>query len=133
VVSSELLLLDDGCHCGRRPCSSTATTATLVVLSAVLFAAAAVLAVATASPVADYVAVAAWGLLFGGAATSLQSALTRAAGKHADVAQSSMVTTWNRARGEPRPVPRVPATAPGLRLARYDLPSGDVDVHCGVG
>ncbi|MFD9735763.1 MFS transporter [Umezawaea sp. NPDC059074] len=68
----------------------------LVVLSTALFAAAAgVLAVAAASPAVDYVAVAAWGLAFGGAATLLQSALMRAAGEHADVAQSSMVTTWN--------------------------------------
>jgi len=68
----------------------------LVVLSTALFAAAAaVLAVAAANPAVDYVAVAAWGLAFGGAATLLQSALMRAAGEHADVAQSSMVTTWN--------------------------------------
>ncbi|MBG6106019.1 putative MFS family arabinose efflux permease [Micromonospora vinacea] len=68
----------------------------LVVLGTGLFAAAAVvLTVASSSAVADYVTVAAWGLSFGGAATLLQSALMRAAGEHADVAQSSMVTTWN--------------------------------------
>jgi len=68
----------------------------LVVLSAVLFAAAAaVLAVTASHSVIDYAAAAAWGLAFGGAATLLQSALMRAAGAHADVAQSSMVTTWN--------------------------------------
>ncbi|MGI5500084.1 MFS transporter [Lentzea sp. CA-135723] len=68
----------------------------LVVLSTSLFAAsAAVLAVAASAPLAAYLAVAAWGLAFGGAATLLQSALMRAAGEHADVAQSSMVTTWN--------------------------------------
>jgi predicted MFS family arabinose efflux permease len=68
----------------------------LVVLSTVLFAvAAAVLAVTAAHPVVDYAAAAAWGLGFGGAATLLQSALMRAAGEHADAAQSSMVTTWN--------------------------------------
>ncbi|MFJ1764804.1 MFS transporter [Amycolatopsis sp. NPDC088138] len=68
----------------------------LVVLSTALFAVAAgVLAVAASSPAVDYVTVAAWGLAFGGAATLLQSALMRAAGKHADAAQSSMVTTWN--------------------------------------
>ena len=68
----------------------------LVVVSTVLFAAAAgALAVASFSPVVDYAAVAAWGLAFGGVATLLQSALMRAAGEHADVAQSSMVTTWN--------------------------------------
>ncbi|MFD4673296.1 MFS transporter [Lentzea sp. NPDC058450] len=68
----------------------------LVVLSTGLFAvSAAVLSVAAASPLADYLAVAAWGLAFGGAATLLQSALMRTAGEYADVAQSSMVTTWN--------------------------------------
>ncbi|MEU8086926.1 MFS transporter [Micromonospora sp. NPDC049101] len=68
----------------------------LVVLGTGLFAAAAVvLTVASSSAVADYVTVAAWGLSFGGAATLLQSALMRAAAEHADVAQSSMVTTWN--------------------------------------
>jgi predicted MFS family arabinose efflux permease len=68
----------------------------LVVVSTGLFAAAAVvLAVAASSAAAAYVTVAAWGLAFGGAATLLQSALMRAAGEHADVAQSSMVTTWN--------------------------------------
>lgn len=68
----------------------------LVVVSTALFAVAAgVLAVAASSPAVDYAAVAAWGLAFGGAATLLQSALMRAAGKHADAAQSSMVTTWN--------------------------------------
>ncbi|MFC4533593.1 MFS transporter [Sphaerisporangium dianthi] len=69
---------------------------TLVVLSTALFvAAAAVLGAFASSPAADYAAVAAWGLAFGGAATLLQSALMRAAGEHADAAQSSMVTTWN--------------------------------------
>ncbi|MGW4059799.1 MFS transporter [Amycolatopsis sp. NPDC004747] len=68
----------------------------LVIVSTLLFTvAAAVLAMATANPVIDYATVAAWGLSFGGAATLLQSALMRAAGTHADVAQSSMVTTWN--------------------------------------
>ncbi|GAA2568873.1 MFS transporter [Winogradskya consettensis] len=68
----------------------------LVVVSTGLFAAASVvLAVAGSSVVAGYITVAAWGLAFGGAATLLQSALMRAAGEHADVAQSSMVTTWN--------------------------------------
>ncbi|KUL26938.1 MFS transporter [Actinoplanes awajinensis] len=72
----------------------------LVIASTGLFAvAAAVLAVAGASAVADYLTVAIWGLSFGGAATLLQSALMRAAGEHADVAQSSMVTTWNLAIG----------------------------------
>ncbi|MBU2667329.1 MFS transporter [Actinoplanes bogorensis] len=68
----------------------------LAVLGTALFAAAAVaLLMAGTSPTVHYVTVAAWGLSFGGAATVLQSALMRAAGEHADVAQSSMVTTWN--------------------------------------
>jgi predicted MFS family arabinose efflux permease len=68
----------------------------LVLVSTGLFAAAAAaLTVASSSAAVDYVAVTAWGLSFGGAATLLQSALMRAAGEHADVAQSSMVTTWN--------------------------------------
>lgn len=72
----------------------------MIVASTALFAAAStVLAVAGAGTVVDYVTVAAWGLAFGGAATLLQSALMRAAGQHADVAQSSMVTTWNLAIG----------------------------------
>ncbi|GGO25474.1 MFS transporter [Micromonospora parathelypteridis] len=68
----------------------------LVLVGTGLFAAAAaVLTVASSSAVVDYVTVAAWGLAFGGAPTLLQSALMRAAGEHADVAQPSMVTTWN--------------------------------------
>lgn len=68
----------------------------LVVIGTGLFAGAAiVLAAAGTSPAVAYLTVAAWGLSFGGAATLLQSALMRAAGEHADVAQSSMVTTWN--------------------------------------
>ncbi|MET9224498.1 MFS transporter [Lentzea sp. NPDC003310] len=57
--------------------------------------AAAALSVGAADPVVDYVAVAAWGLAFGGAATLFQSALMVAAGRHADAAQPMMVTTWN--------------------------------------
>lgn len=72
----------------------------LAVAGTGLFAAAAAgLVVASSSAAADYLTVAAWGLSFGGAATVLQSALMRAAGEHADVAQSSMVTTWNLAIG----------------------------------
>lgn len=68
----------------------------LTVLSTVLFAVALVaLVVASSSAVVVYLAAAVWGLAFGGSATLLQSALMRAAGKHADAAQSSMVTTWN--------------------------------------
>lgn len=42
-----------------------------------------------------YVAVAAWGLALGGAATLFQTALLKAAGNAADVAQSMAVTVWN--------------------------------------
>ena len=40
-------------------------------------------------------AVAAWGLAFGGAATLFQTALAKAGGEAADVAQSMLVTAWN--------------------------------------
>ncbi|HWW71045.1 MAG TPA: MFS transporter [Duganella sp.] len=42
-----------------------------------------------------YGAVAAWGFAFGGAATLFQTALARAGGEAADVAQSMLVTAWN--------------------------------------
>jgi len=68
----------------------------LVVLSTVFFAvAAAALSLGAAVPAVDYLAAAAWGLAFGGAATLFQSALMAAAGEHADAAQPMMVTTWN--------------------------------------
>lgn len=44
-----------------------------------------------------YVAVAFWGLAFGGAATLFQTAIARIAGDAADVAQSMLVTAWNMA------------------------------------
>lgn len=44
-----------------------------------------------------YMAMAAWGLAFGGAATLFQTAIARAAGAAADVAQSMLVTAWNLA------------------------------------
>ncbi|MCW1979942.1 MFS transporter [Xanthomonas campestris] len=44
-----------------------------------------------------YIAVAAWGIAFGGAATLFQTALANAAGDAADVAQSMLVTAWNSA------------------------------------
>lgn len=47
--------------------------------------------------VAVYGAVGAWGLAFGGAATLFQTALAKAAGEAADVAQSMLVTVWNLA------------------------------------
>ncbi len=44
-----------------------------------------------------YAGTALWGLTFGGAATLLQTALADASGKHADVALSMNVVTWNAA------------------------------------
>ncbi|MDR2325057.1 MAG: MFS transporter [Acidovorax sp.] len=46
---------------------------------------------------AVYLAVAVWGLSFGGAAPLLQTASARVAGEGADVAQSLLVTAWNLA------------------------------------
>jgi predicted MFS family arabinose efflux permease len=66
--------------------------------STLLFAVAAIaLGVAATQPAAVYAAVAAWGLAFGGAATLFQTALAKAAGEAADVAQSMLVTAWNLA------------------------------------
>ncbi|MFJ4223234.1 MFS transporter [Microbacterium sp. NPDC089695] len=68
----------------------------LVVSSTVFFGAAAIaLTLWSGSPVIDYIAVAAWGLAFGGAATLFQGALMSASGEHADAAQPLMVTMWN--------------------------------------
>ncbi|QYM96953.1 MFS transporter [Dickeya ananatis] len=55
------------------------------------------LGVASDAPVVVYTAVAIWGLAFGGAATLFQTALAKAAGDAADVAQSMLVTAWNTA------------------------------------
>lgn len=55
------------------------------------------LGLAAAEPAAVHAAVAAWGLAFGGAATLFQTALAKAAGDAADVAQSMLVTVWNTA------------------------------------
>ncbi|RUO35151.1 MFS transporter [Aliidiomarina soli] len=66
--------------------------------STVLFGAAAlVLGIASDMPLAIYGAISAWGLSFGGAATLFQTALAKAAGGAADVAQSMLVTAWNLA------------------------------------
>lgn len=46
---------------------------------------------------AVYVGMAAWGLSFGGAPTLLQTSLADAAGEHADLAQSLLVTFFNLA------------------------------------
>ncbi|OUY06301.1 MFS transporter [Acinetobacter populi] len=70
----------------------------LVLLSLMGFALAAViLGVAMLQPIIVYLAIAVWGLTFGGAATLLQTALANAADSHADIAQSVLVTVWNSA------------------------------------
>lgn len=55
------------------------------------------LGVAGDVPAVVYMAVAVWGLAFGGAATLFQTAIVRTAGAGADVAQSMLVTAWNMA------------------------------------
>ncbi|MFP6394352.1 MFS transporter [Pseudomonas aeruginosa] len=70
----------------------------LTLASTVVFGMSALaLGVAGDAPVVVYVAVAAWGLAFGGAATLFQTALANTAGEAADVAQSMLVTAWNTA------------------------------------
>ncbi|WP_332878926.1 MFS transporter [Massilia sp. S19_KUP03_FR1] len=72
--------------------------ARLVTASIVLFlAACALLALWPAARAAVYVAVALWGLAFGGVATLFVTALSNAAGEAQDVAQSMMTTVWNLA------------------------------------
>lgn len=68
----------------------------LVILSTAFFAAAAVaLTLWSVNPIVDYIAVGAWGLAFGGAATLFQGALMAASREHADAAQPLQVTMWN--------------------------------------
>lgn len=55
------------------------------------------LGVARDEPGVVYVAVAAWGVAFGGSATLFQTALAKVAASAADVAQSMLVTAWNLA------------------------------------
>lgn len=70
----------------------------LSLISVLLFALAALaLGMAGEHPAVVYVAVALWGLAFGGAATLFQTALAKSAGEAADVAQSMLVTAWNMA------------------------------------
>jgi len=70
----------------------------LVLASTLLFGLSALaLSVWGDRPVAIYGAVGVWGLAFGGAATLFQTALAKAAGDAADVAQSMLVTAWNMA------------------------------------
>ncbi|EIK96219.1 major facilitator family transporter [Pseudomonas sp. M47T1] len=56
-----------------------------------------VAATAIHQPLLVYVAIACWGLAFGGAATLFQTALAHAAGDAMDVAQAMLVTAWNTA------------------------------------
>ncbi|PLC06505.1 MFS transporter [Variovorax sp. RO1] len=68
----------------------------LVLLALAGFALASLaLGVAGTQPVVVYVAVAVWGLTFGGSGALLQTASAEAAGPGADVAQSILVTVWN--------------------------------------
>lgn len=68
----------------------------LVLLGTAMFlAAAAALALWGESRAVVYIAVAIWGVAFGGAGTLFQTALAKAAGDAADVAQSLLVTSWN--------------------------------------
>lgn len=59
--------------------------------------AAAALGIWSENAVVIYIAIGIWGLAFGGAATLFQTALAKAAGDAADVAQSMLVTVWNLA------------------------------------
>ncbi|GKW11973.1 MFS transporter [Pectobacterium carotovorum subsp. carotovorum] len=65
--------------------------------SALFCLSAVVLGVAGDVPVVVYVAVAVWGLAFGGVPTLFQTAMVNTAEKEADVAQSMLVTAWNMA------------------------------------
>lgn len=68
----------------------------LVLASTALFILAAVaLGLWGGDPVVVTVAVGAWGLAYGGAATLFQTASAKTAGEAADVAQSMIVTVWN--------------------------------------
>jgi predicted MFS family arabinose efflux permease len=68
----------------------------LVLAGTAAFAVAALLLGAlTGSQPVVFVAVAVWGVAFGGAATLFQTASAQAAGDAADVAQSMVVTAWN--------------------------------------
>lgn len=70
----------------------------LTLASTLLFGLSALaLGLASERLVVVYLAIASWGLAFGGAATLFQTALARTAGEAADVAQSMLVTVWNSA------------------------------------
>ncbi|MGK9419901.1 MFS transporter [Pseudomonas cedrina] len=69
---------------------------TLLLISCALFGLVALaLAFWISLPVVIYLAVAVWGLAFGGLPALLQTALAKSAGASADAAQSMLVTVWN--------------------------------------
>lgn len=69
---------------------------TLLLISCVMFGGIAlVLAFWIKVPAVIYLAVALWGLAFGGLPALLQTALAKSAGESADAAQSMLVTVWN--------------------------------------
>ena len=69
---------------------------TLLLISCALFGLIALaLAFWIELPMIIYVAVALWGLAFGGLPALLQTALAKSAGESADAAQSMLVTVWN--------------------------------------
>ncbi|HCT05023.1 MAG TPA: MFS transporter [Pseudomonas sp.] len=69
---------------------------TLLLISCALFGLIALaLALWIKQPVIIYLAVALWGLAFGGLPALLQTALAKSAGESADAAQSMLVTVWN--------------------------------------
>ena len=71
---------------------------TMTLTSTVCFGLAALaLGLAADTPWVVYLAVAVWGVAFGGAATLFQTAIAKAAGEAADLAQSMLVTAWNLA------------------------------------
>ncbi|WFB09451.1 MFS transporter [Streptomyces sp. LX-29] len=80
-----------GAHIHRRLRALTLGSALLVA------GAAALLAVPADSPALVYLAVALWGLGWGGVPTLLQTAAGDAAGDSADAAQAMLVTLWNAA------------------------------------
>jgi predicted MFS family arabinose efflux permease len=70
----------------------------LTLAGTVLFALSAMMLGAMSDrPVAVYIAVAAWGVAFGGAGTLFQTAIAKTAAEAADLAQSMLVTAWNLA------------------------------------
>jgi predicted MFS family arabinose efflux permease len=69
----------------------------VLLATAVLAVATLVIGVAGANPVVAIVAVALWGIAYGGAPALLQNAPARVTGATADVAQSMVVTVWNAA------------------------------------